>query len=245
MSTAPQLSGEEAIIADTVAAPIDDRAAAFASVVAERRSARGFLPTPIPGGLMQHVLTVAGMAPSNCNAQPWVTHIVSGDSLKRIRALLIAEASAGRLDSDVPLTSQYLDQYRTRRIDAAKALFAATGVGRDDPEARQRSFMRNYELFDAPHAAFFFMPKVFGMREAADVGMYAQTLMLALTANGLASCAQGAISHYAGALRRELGVSEDLICLFGLSFGYPDEAHPSVAARTVRAGLDETVVFHD
>jgi nitroreductase len=93
--------------------------------------------------------------------------------------------------------------------------------------------------------AFFFMAPGFGLREAADIGMYVQTLMLALTAHGLGSCAQGAISHYAGAVKRELGVTDDLICLFGLSFGYPDLAHPSVAAITDRASLSETVTFHE
>jgi len=82
------------------------------------------------------------------------------------------------------------------------------------------------------------------MREAADAGMYAQSLMLALTANGLASCAQGALSHFGDVVHRELGVGPDLKVLFGLAFGYPDPDHPANAALTTRLPVDEAVVFH-
>ncbi|MBA2933768.1 nitroreductase [Sphingomonas sp. CGMCC 1.13654] len=220
-------------------------AAAFAKIVAERRSVRGFRPDPVPDALIERIFTIAGQAPSNCNAQPWITHLVSGASLARIRAMLRAEAEAKRFDPDVPVTTAYAGAYKARRIGAAVALFEATGVGRDDEAARQASTMRNFDLFDAPHAAFIFMPRVFGMREAADIGMYAQTLMLALTAHGLASCPQAAIGLFAGALKRELGIADDLICLFGISFGRADEAHPSCNAITRRAPLAELLVRHD
>ncbi|WP_313809217.1 nitroreductase [Sphingobium sp.] len=224
--------------------PPPSMAEIYETIVDRRRSVRAFLPRPIAPELMDRLFTVAGKAPSNCNVQPWITHVVSGASLSRVRSILLEEAKAGRVDPDVPLTSHYIDQYKTRRIESAVTLFRATGVERDDKEARTRSFLRNYELFDAPHAAFFFMPRYFGLREAADLGIYAQTLMLALSAHGLGSCPQGAISHYSGALKRELGVSDDLICLFGLSFGYPDDSHVSANAITDRASLAEVVVMH-
>jgi len=216
----------------------------FEAIVASRRSVRAFRPDPVPLALIERVLTTAGQAPSNCNAQPWVVHIVSGAARDRMRTALMEAAASGRSDPDIPRSDSYVGQYKARRISAAVALFEATGVGRHDDTARQQSFMRNFELFDAPHTAFLFMPRCFGMREAADVGMYAQTFMLALTTHGLGSCAQGAISHYSSVLRRELGVDEELACLFGISFGYPDEDHPSVAARTDRAPLSETVIMH-
>jgi len=223
----------------------DEAAAAFERIVADRRSVRAFLPTPLPRDLIARLFATAGKAPSNCNVQPWIVHVVSGEALGRLRAVLTEEAKAGKVDPDVPITRRYEGEYKARRIGAAVALFSATGVGRDDEEARTASYLRNYAFFDAPHVAFFFMAPGFGLREAADIGMYAQTLMLALTAHGLGSCAQGAISHYAGAVKRELGVSDDMLCLFGLSFGHPDDTHPSTAAITDRAPLGETITFHD
>ncbi|MDB5714816.1 MAG: nitroreductase [Sphingomonadales bacterium] len=221
-----------------------NEAVSFERIVAERRSVRAFLPTPVPQQLIEQVLFTAQQAPSNCNAQPWIVHIVSGLTADRVRSELIDGARSGQTDADVPPTTTYVDQYKSRRIGAAVALFEATGVARDDVVAREESFLRNFAFFGAPHAAFIFMPRYFGLREAADCGMYAQTLMLALTAHGLASCAQGALSHHVSRVRALLDVPDDLVCLFGMSFGYPDYDHPADAVRTVRAPLAETVVFH-
>ena len=217
----------------------------FDALMAERRSVRAFLPEPIPTEELEHIFRVAQLAPSNCNVQPWVLHVVSGDAAERMRRALHETAQSGdELSPDVPLTGPYPSEYRTRQIDAAKALFAATGVARNDAEARTRSFLRNFRFFDAPHAVFIFLPNWAGWREAADCGMFAQSLMLALTAHGFASCAQGALSHHAATVRSQLGVSEDLLLLFGIAFGREDKADPANATRTMRAPLDEVATFH-
>lgn len=223
-----------------------NRSEAIDTLMRERRSVRGFRPDPIPDATLRKIFETAQLAPSNCNVQPWVVHVVSGASAERMRTALHDTARAGTESSpDVPLTGGYPGEYRTRQIDAAKALFAATGVAREDVAARTESFLRNFRFFDAPHAAFIFLPDWAGSREAADVGMYAQSLMLTLTAHGLASCAQGALSHHASVVRKELGVPENMLLLFGLAFGYEDPDHPANATRTVRAPLDETTIFHN
>jgi nitroreductase len=216
------------------------------TLMRERRSVRGFLPNAAPAALLRTIFETAQLAPSNCNVQPWVVHVVSGLSAERMRAALHSAAVSGAaITPDIPLTGGYPGEYRNRQISAAKALFSATGVARDDSAARMLSYYRNFQFFDAPHAAFIFMPAWAGMREAADCGMFVQSLMLALTAHGLASCAQGSLSHHAAIVRDLLGVSGDLKLLFGLAFGYEDAAHPANATRTLRAPIDETTVFHD
>jgi nitroreductase len=198
----------------------------------------------VPDELIERIFTVAGKSPSNCNAQPWITHVASGETLRKLRTELVGLAETRPAHPVVPITEDYIEPYRRRRIDAAITLYNATGVTREDSAGRSRLNLRNYAMFDAPHAAFFYMLRDFGMREAADLGVYAQTLMLALTAHGLGSCPQGTLSYYPDAVKRALGVSDDLICLFGLSFGYPDPDHETCAAITPRAPLADTVVFH-
>lgn len=217
---------------------------ALDALLRARRSVRGFKPGQIPDAELRRIFAMAQLAPSNCNVQPWVVHVVSGAARDRLSAALAIAARAGERSPDFPLTGGYPGEYRTRQIDAAKALFTATGVARDDAAAREASFMRNFAFFDAPHAAFIFMPDWAGIREATDCGMYAQSLMLALTAHGYASCAQGALGWHAPVVKRELGVADDMRLLFGISFGPPDEAHPANAARTSRAEVDAAVVFH-
>lgn len=223
-----------------------NRFEALDALMHERRSVRGFDETPIAPDVLRTIFATAQQSPSNCNVQPWVVHVVSGNAAERMRIALHERAKSGAEPSpDFPLTGGYPGEYRARQIGAAKALFAATGVAREDVAARTDSFLRNFRFFDAPHAAFIFMPRWAGIREAADCGMYAQSLMLALTALGFGSCAQGALSHYADIVREQLSVPDDLLLLFGLAFGSEDIAHPANTTRTVREPIDRATVFHD
>ena len=177
--------------------------------------------------------------------QPWTPHVVSGEALKRLRDSLVA---AGLRDEpikpDWPAEGKFSGVHRQRQVDAAQQLYGAMGVERRDLIGRKNAYIRNHAFFGAPHAVFIFMPEPFDTREAADIGMYAQTLMLALTANGLASCAQGALSLYPDIVREHLGAPANYKLLFGVSFGYEDPDAPANAARVGRASLDDSVKFH-
>ena len=223
-----------------------EQVATLDALLGKRRSVRGFRPDPVPADVLRSVFAMASAAPSNCNVQPWIVHVVSGASAEQVRSALHDHARGGAaISPDYPLTGAYPGHYRTRQVEAAKALFAATGVARDDLAARTESFLRNFRFFDAPHAAFILMPDWAQIREAVDCGMYAQSLMLAMAAHGIGSCAQGALGHYADILRQALGVEEGHRLLFGIAFGYEDEGHPANATRTGRAPLGDTTIFHD
>ena len=79
----------------------------------------------------------------------------------------------------------------------------------------------NFRFFDAPAVAFFMLPDGFGLREACDLGMFTQTVMLGLTAQGLGSCPQTALGFMAKQIREIIEVPEHHKLMFGLSFGYP------------------------
>lgn len=210
-----------------------------------RRSVRGFLPTEVPPETLREVFAMAQLAPSNCNVQPWLPHVVSGPALRALRADLVEAGSRGeRHHADWPAEGKFEGVYRERQVDAAVQLYGSMGVDRDDRVGRRAAYMRNHEFFDAPHAVFIFMQHPFDTREATDIGMYAQTLMLALTARGIASCAQGALGLYPDIVRRHLGLPADHRLLFGVSFGYEDPAVKANAARVGRAPLQDAVRFH-
>lgn len=64
--------------------------------VRHRRSVRAFLPKEIPDAVLREVLELAQLTPSNCNVQPWLVHVVSGDTLTRLRDALVEAASTGQ-----------------------------------------------------------------------------------------------------------------------------------------------------
>ena len=218
----------------------------FDTIVQNRRSVRGYLPQELDRALIAQVFALASHAPSNCNVQPWQVHVVSGAALRSLGTALTKAAQQGQTPApDVAMIGRYHGEYRKRQIEAARALYGAMGITRDDHAGRTDAFLRNLDAFGAPHAAFLFLPEGFGLREAADLGGYAQTLMLAMTSRGIASCAQGALSLYPDILRDHLGLTPGPRLIMGIAFGIEDPGHPANAARTGRAPLADLVRFHD
>jgi nitroreductase len=216
-------------------------------VVRARRSVRGFLPTPVPAETLRRVFELAQLAPSNCNVQPWRSYVASGKTRDRVRALLLE-----RVDAQVPPVydfstnaNVFQGDYRRLQVECAVALYSEMGVGRDDRSGRWRAARRNFELFDAPHVVFVGMLKSFGVQVAIDVGIYLQTLMLSMTAHGIACCPQGALRNHPSVVRELFDVPDDIGILCGISFGYEDETVPANRTRVPRSPLDANVTFRD
>jgi nitroreductase len=213
--------------------------------IRNRHSVRGFLPDPVPRELMHKVFELAQWSPSGTNIQPWQVYVASGATRDALRAEFIRRATTRQAGKpDYTDRGKLGEPWRQRRRDCAAALYSVMDVAWEDKESRARTALRNFELFDAPHVAFLCMNEVFGQNSAADVGMYAQTLMLSLTAHGLASCAQGTMAHYPDLVRETFNMDPAIKVLFGISFGYEDTSVPANAARTTRAPLSQSVEFH-
>jgi nitroreductase len=218
----------------------------FATTVRGRRSIGAFHPEPIADDVIREVLEEAQLAPSNCNTQPWNVHIVSGRKRNELSRALHEAADAGRTSSDFFWDEMaFTDCYGERHRDHGKLYYESLGVPREDREQRRRAAAVNFSFFDAPHVALLFMPVIGdSVRVAGDIGMYGQTFLLSLTARGLGGVPQTVLGLYADTIREPLGISPDLKLLFGISFGYPDAAAPSNAARVGRAPIAESVMFH-
>jgi len=223
---------------------MSDQASTYDAIVVGRRSLRAYLPQPVDQQTLEAIFSVAQRAPSNCNTQPWLVHVASGDSIRRLREDMPGRFMSGEFSMDFPYDGTYAGVYKERQYGSAQALYDAVNIARDDKAGRHEQFMRNFTFFDAPHVAFLFLPEPFGLREAADLGMYAQTLMLALTAHGLGSCPQTALSFQADYVREQLGIDAGNKLVFGLSFGYPDPNAPANNCNTDRAALPDSVTFH-
>jgi nitroreductase len=223
-----------------------NNAHSFRQVIQSRHSVRSFLPQSLPDGEIRNVLEEAQMTPSNCNTQPWCVHLVSGEKLTTLSAILIAAMREKRYSLDFTFDKDaYPEPYLTRASDQGSAYYRALGVARGDALSRSEVVERNVSFFGAPHAVFLFMPMVGdGIRVAADVGMYAQTFLLALAARGYAGIPQAALSYFSDTVRSVLDVPNDQKLLFGISFGLPDQAHPSFKYRQGRSRIEESVVWH-
>ena len=131
--------------------------------------------------------------------------------------------------------------YHERRAAFAKQRYGALGIAREDLEARQRAAIANWDCFGAPAALFCYIDRDMGLPQWADLGMYLQTVMLLLRAEGLHSCPQMAWSQTRKSVAEVVSPPADRILFCGMSIGYEDLAVGY--ARTGRAPLEETVTF--
>ncbi|GAA4526486.1 nitroreductase [Amycolatopsis samaneae] len=210
-----------------------------------RRAIRAFRPDPVPGETMRAIFALAGAAPSNSNTQPWRAEVVSGAARERLSDALLSAHTRRRLSVDFPYRDAlYSETHQQRRKGFGEAMYGALGIGREDTEARDAHNAESLRFYGAPHVALVFAPSNADERMTADVGMYGQTLLLAMTAYGVASCPQGLLGFYGDAVRESLGVTGGKV-LFGVSFGYACDSAPVNRVRTPRAGLGETTRFHE
>jgi nitroreductase len=219
----------------------------FQETVRTRRSYRGFLDRVVPDDVLTAVLEDAQRAPSNCNTQPWDVHIVRGARLAEMSNILNKKSRLQSHSSDFSFDmSAFYGCYGERKDAQGRAYYEAMGVAREDKDGRRHAADQNLSFFGAPQVALMFMPS-FGdnVRTAGDIGMYAQTFLLSLAARGLGGIPQTSLGFYAGTIRQILGISQEMKMLFGMSFGYPDEAAPGNRIRMGRVPLSDSVHFHD
>jgi nitroreductase len=214
--------------------------------VMSRRAVRGFTDDPVPREVLERVLTAAGNAPSGSNVQPWRIYVVTGAPLTQLKK--VATARVESKDSwDEREYVMYPDDmkspYSDRRSAFGRDRYGALGIQRGDWDAIQRAAIANWNCFGAPVALFCYIDRHLGRPQWSDLGMYLQTVMLLLRAEGLHSCPQMAWSQVRKSVAEVVSPPDELVLFCGMSIGYEDPTVDFV--RNARAPLDETVTFVD
>lgn len=199
-----------------------------------------FLPDPVPQPLIEEALELAMRAPSNSNVQPWQLVLATGAARDRLVAALLAKAG-----TESPQVPQLPEAFAHLRRELGAQVYGAMGIARDDARARRVAVLRNWEFFRAPVAGVVCMHRDFGIVDGMGVGMFLQTLVLALTARDIGTCVQVSIAGYPGIVRQQLDIPTELSILCGLAIGYPDPGFPGNALRVGRESVDEHVRFLD
>ncbi|HVI85332.1 MAG TPA: nitroreductase [bacterium] len=212
--------------------------------VSSRRAVRGFTDQPVPREALERVLSAAAWSPSGSDLQPWHIYVVTGAPLAQLKKLATERVAAGVPWDEreyVVYPPALKSPYAERRSAFGKERYSALGIAREDWAARQRAAIANWDCFGAPTALFCYIDRALGLPQWADVGMYVQTVMLLLRAEGLHSCPQMAWSQVRKTVAEIVSPSAELILYCGMSIGHEDVTVPYI--RTRRAPLEETVTF--
>ena len=208
--------------------------------IRQRHSTRMFLSDPVPRHLVEESLELAMRAPSNSNVQPWHVVFSSGAARDRLVAAMLDKAR-----SEPPNVPELPPAFAQLRRDLGAQVYGSMGIARDDGAARRIAVLRNWEFFRAPLGGVVSMHQDFGLVDSMGVGMFLQTLVLALTARGLGTCVQVSIAGYPDVVRDQLGIAPEMTILCGLAIGYPDPDFPANSLRTGREGVEKRAVFLD
>ena len=206
--------------------------------IRERHSTRLFLSRPVPRELVHQALVLAQSAPSNSNIQPWHVVFATGACRDRLVAALLNEAK--RRPPNIPPLPESFEHYR-RELGAE--VYGAMGIAREDTAGHAAAVLRNWEFFRAPLAGIICMHRSLGPADALSVGMFLQTLLLALTERGLGSCVEVSVTGYPEILRAQLTISEELSILCGVAIGYPDPHFAANELHIQREPIKENIVF--
>ena len=210
-----------------------------------QHTVRGFLKKEVPQEVIREVIELARLAPSNSNTQPWHIAVVSGEARQHLQEEVFKEVAQGITPyNEFPPGGVGLKgKYKERQYACAFQYYDSLGIPRDDKEARTKVALRNWQFFDAPHAAFISYPRTMGRASAIDIGIFLQTVMLLLIERGISCCPQGALASYHKPVRKIVPIPEENAILVGLSFGYKDEEHEANHCKMPREDVDSIASF--
>lgn len=142
--------------------------------------------------------------------------------LKKRTAQRIAAGDPGDEREFEMVPADLKSPYRERRFAAAEQRYAALGIPREDEQSRGQAVAANWSCFGAPAALFCYIDRDLGRAQWADVGMYLQTVMVLLRAEGLHSCPQLAWSVYRRTVAEIVSPPDELTLFCGMSIGFED-----------------------
>mgnify|MGYP000333147200 CR=1 FL=1 len=164
----------------------------------KRKSVRSFIDKDVAIEDIKEILESAGHAPSGVNTQPWQVLVLTGDQKQQLQSKMEAEFRAGqkgKMDYQYyPL--EWIEPYKARRKECGLQMYSALEISREDKEKQLNQWAANYRAFDAPVMLLFYMDGVMETGSFLDYGMFIQSVMLAATEKGIATCPQAALAEY-------------------------------------------------
>jgi nitroreductase len=211
-----------------------------------RMSIRGFKPDPVPRELLREVFDLARWSPSYKNSQPWEVLVLSGAKKEAVSREMLRLFEAGAPNSPDLAAPQGWPPAEEARINHLyQQRREATGVDLLDPAIVKKAKKANFNFYNAPHAVYLFQDNSLSQWSLFDLGLFAQTLMLAAHAKGLGTVPQAFATDYAKEIKELLGIPAGKRLVLGLSLGYPNPESSVNQLRTDRAAVEDFVRWLD
>ncbi|MBF0197036.1 MAG: nitroreductase [Planctomycetes bacterium] len=194
-------------------------------IIANRHCKRAFLEKDVPKDVIEKALDLAGNAASSKNTQPWKVAVLRGKGKDELAEKLCAKFDSGEFEKpDYRYSPDPLpEDMKAKAKDCGIGLFKIKGITREDKAGRIANSRENFRFFGAPAVLFFHLIPQAEKGTFMDLGQYLQSVMLALSAQGISSCPQYSITSYTQSIKSELNLPEENILVCGLPIGYAKE----------------------
>ncbi|MDB5885414.1 MAG: nitroreductase [Polaromonas sp.] len=215
-----------------------------------RRSARAFLPTPVPRPAVEAILDVARHCASGVNTQPWHVHVLMGAVKERLSDAILRIHDDPSLMAELDEPYDYYPQawispYINRRRKVGWDLYGLLGIQKSDKARMHEQHGRNYRFFGAPVGLMFTIDRSMGRGSLIDYGMFLQSIMVAARARGLDTCPQAAFTPFHRVIAEQLGIADQQMLVCGMSLGYVDPSRIENSLITDREPVGSFTTFHN
>jgi nitroreductase len=208
----------------------------------DRRSTRGFLDKPVERGTLERLLSLATMAPSAINIQPWEITVVSGEERKRLSRLLVKRMKERNISCS-PGARRPLPEYF---MDRQRGLLQSMKPNLPDNLPFQDFINEgSCNFYGAPTAVIITIDEVFSKARLTDIGLLVAYLVLAAHGLGLGSCPIGLITAFDDEIKEILNIPEEKHVVIGVAVGYKDPDAPINLSRSERASLSGLVKWRE
>ncbi len=207
-----------------------------------RFTCRAFKPDALDKETIMKIMEAANHSPSWGNTQPWEIFVASGPALERLRALYI-----DHFDQDVPFNPdlerpvEWPPALKERYQEVGKMRLVNLGIARHDEQGRRFNTAQNFNFFGAPAVAFLCMDRSLTHWSLFDLGLLAQSIMLAAEQYGVSSAIAVQFASYPDLVRAELEIPDNLCITIGIALGHGDAEHLQNKVRTSRRPVDHVV----
>jgi len=214
--------------------------------ITNRMSIRAFTDQPVAKKLLTEIIDTARWSPSYKNSQPWNVLVLSGEKKEKLSTLLLNLLEQGEVaNPDLAAPTSWPDREQAQINQLFASRKEATGMDLTDPKIIALAKKANFKFYKAPHAIYLFQDNSLSSWSLFDLGLFAQSLMLAAHARGLGTVPQAFVTDYSAQVKDFLNIPESSRLVLGLSIGYPDLESPANQLRTERMDIDEFTTWQE
>lgn len=207
-----------------------------------RKSIRGFKPEPVPETLIREIFDLARWSPSYKNSQPWEVVVVSGKRKEALSREMLRLLESGAVNSpDLATPTGWPPAEEANITQLYQSRQEATGVDLRDPKVVIKAKKANFSFYGAPHAVYLYQDKSLSQWSLFDLGLFAQSLMLAAHAKGVGTVPQAFVTDYAREIKEFLDIPASKRLVLGLSLGFANPESSVNQLQTDRMAVDKFV----